>query len=292
MLSSPGMEEHVRTEGPSGDRHAAGTQVVHRKRGPKKNRKKTKKRGPDKKAMEDGWIWQPKVLFTRIDLSSQKQLAYDKECNHVQSFHAWTERDCWQECVKKLEANFRNCIRHFTKMKTVWDMAGSSADSPGHQAYAQRQASMFKRLQTDAETLLAQLGIELELPLGEILADCVAQDRCQTLAEDEATIKKLLEEAEAERDCLREALGPDGDESETVDKERQTDIDDEESEMDNGNTSDNEGETPSDTSGHGHGQVREVEVRVEVGAVVEQIREAGEDEAQHAVEVEVTGQAE
>ncbi|KAL0068273.1 hypothetical protein AAF712_004660 [Marasmius tenuissimus] len=305
MLSSPGMKEHIRTEGPSGDRQAAGTQVVCRKRGPKKNKKKTKKRGSDKKVMEDGWIWQSKVLFTRIDLSSQKQLAYDKECDRVQWFRARAERDRWQE-----------------RIKTAWDTAASSAESFGHQAYARRQASMFKRLQTDAEVLLAELGIELELPPGEILVDRVAWDCCQTLAKDEATIRKLLEEAEAERERLKEALGEDGDESETVDKDRRTWMTKrvKRTRVIQVTTKEKPPATHRGVGVVGVGvgvevgvevevgvrgwargaeaqvearavaeSVREAKVRVEVGPVVERIREAGEDEAQHAVEVKVMG---
>ncbi|KAK1230542.1 hypothetical protein PQX77_006367 [Marasmius sp. AFHP31] len=171
LLSSPGMEEQVRTEDQGDARLGSGTQF-HRRKG--------KKRGSRKKAdFKDGWIWQPTVLFTRIDLSSKGQQEYERETDRVQWFHARAERDRWQEHLEKLEADFRNCIRHFAKMKTVWDVAAVSAESFGHQAYARRQGRMFKRFQTDAETMFMNLSLELKLPLGQILADRVARDRRQ-----------------------------------------------------------------------------------------------------------------
>ncbi|KAL0562908.1 hypothetical protein V5O48_019170, partial [Marasmius crinis-equi] len=151
LMSPPnGDETQASTEVPFDD-GLPGTQIVRRKRGSRRMKSKRKKTSTKGAVKESGWIWQPKVLFTGMEISTRSLKAYEKETDRVQWFRAQAERDRWRECIEKSEAEFRNSIRYFKKMAAAWKAVASgpagSETLPtgsrwtfGHRAYAQRQA--------------------------------------------------------------------------------------------------------------------------------------------------------
>ncbi|KAK1223400.1 hypothetical protein PQX77_013726 [Marasmius sp. AFHP31] len=136
---------------------------------------------------------------------------YEKETDRVQWFRAKAERERWQEMLEKLEADFRNCIRHFGKMRDTWEMLGSESATLdkhslfGHCAFARRQGAMYNKLDTTAQTTFTNLGFE-DLPPGEILADRVAHDRARTSAKDQAHIERLVNEVQAEQCHIKDII--------------------------------------------------------------------------------------
>ncbi|KAL0568932.1 hypothetical protein V5O48_013043 [Marasmius crinis-equi] len=249
LTGSPGMEDQMRTEGPSSvEPSTTGTQVVRRKRvSMAVKRDQENKRKGQKGLKEDGWIWRPTFIFSGIGISDQDQEQYQEEskralilivaenaksqhsisADRVQWFRAWAERDRWRESTEKLEADFRNCIRSFARMYEVWEDASQDTEATsrtfGHRAYAQRQAQMYHRLRTDAETAFKNLGFEVSLPEGEILADRIARIRASHEEEDARVIKKLVTEAEGERRRRRAARGWDSDDDTEDDKDEDED---------------------------------------------------------------------
>ncbi len=121
----------------------------------------------------------------------------------------------WREVLEKHQAEFRNCIRAFRRMRNVWseraDWSTGPSNSPsdwsfGHAAYARRQAAMYETLLQDSiksyhkchfepipgDTLFHEQDGERA---GPILADMLVPQRARIQKEDETLVAQQVERA-------------------------------------------------------------------------------------------------
>ncbi|KAJ3722367.1 hypothetical protein C8R42DRAFT_720740 [Lentinula raphanica] len=212
-------EEH------KGDGGTAGTQMPRRKRGPKQRQAKLLKgdeKGQTKKA--DGWIWSSKLTFG-VHVMSGDSAEYEEESDRIQWFRAKEDMERWREVCEKVQAEFRNCIRAFSRMSTEWMKKAGLKEAPigsahtswsvGHAAYARRQAVMYAQLLDECKktySLCSFTPIEEDVLFSNksnnvedprtcaIFADTISRIRSEVQAQDDAAVLEQVRRA-AETDA-------------------------------------------------------------------------------------------
>ncbi|KAK7444303.1 hypothetical protein VKT23_015315 [Stygiomarasmius scandens] len=126
-------------------------------------------------SIEDSWLWRSGDVGS---MSKEEKTKYDEEESKVRWFRARAELERWQEEVEILGEEFRRSARGFEKMAAVWsEVARKSASlSPGHEAYANRQADAFTKRAAKARLMFGQAGGTWPGP-GVRLADHVKAER-------------------------------------------------------------------------------------------------------------------
>ncbi|KAJ3766473.1 hypothetical protein FB446DRAFT_794081 [Lentinula raphanica] len=223
MLPAPDTDLDVNTNDRSAEEEkervsgTAGTQMPRRKRGPKKKQPTKSSRNEESKMQkEDGWIWSSKLTFGAHAISEDLE-GYEEESDRIQWFRAKEDMERWREVCEKIQAEFRNCIRAFSRMNLEWAKKAELNEapsgsihttwSPGHAAYARRQSETYAQLLDDCrnayalcrftpipEDVLLQNGSKEPEDNGTcpIFADIIARIRAEVQVQDETAVAKQI----------------------------------------------------------------------------------------------------
>jgi len=66
----------------------------------------------------------------------------------------------WIEEYELKHVEFQRCIKSFRTMAGIWATLGDKSADPGRAAFARRQSTVYRELQTDAERLYHLKGLE------------------------------------------------------------------------------------------------------------------------------------
>ncbi|KAF6743906.1 hypothetical protein DFP72DRAFT_826853 [Ephemerocybe angulata] len=111
---------------------------------------------PSNKPSQNGWIWKMASPKGVSDADVEKWL---NEGDRVQWFRAEAEMYRWLEESEIKLAELLRCIEYFANMAKIWtQLAHSSLDNPGKQAYARQTAAQFSELSSTARSQLDKAG--------------------------------------------------------------------------------------------------------------------------------------